>query len=57
MIDLRLQIASMMIAQPRGEQCADNASGAADQRSRNECRDDCAAGQDDRACSKRSTRV
>jgi len=57
MIDLRLQIAPVMIAQPSGEQHATNTPGSAEQRCSNERRDDCAAGQDDRACSNGSTRV
>jgi hypothetical protein len=40
MIDLRLQIAPVLITNPSGQQRASNTSSSTRQRSRNECRDD-----------------
>ena len=51
MIDLRLHIASVVIAQPFSQQRAGNTAGAADQRCRNDGGDNCSAGKDDCACS------
>ena len=51
MIDLCLQIVRVVITQPFSEKRADNASGSADQRCRDDGSDDCSAGNNDCACS------